>query len=514
MTIATTAYGQLAAYLRECATLHAVGNVLGWDQETYMPAGGVSARGEQAALLARLHHERVSDARLGELIAACESEIDASIDTDAAANVREARRDYDRRTRIPAELVSRLAEARSAAQHAWKAARQNADYGTFRPHLDTVLGLTRDMARCLAAEGSELYDALLDEYEPEAKAADIEAVFTPLRARLSDMIKDIADNGAPPKTDILRAHIPAAAQEAFGRFIADACGFSFERGRLDVTVHPFCEGVAPGDTRMTTRYREDSWTDALYGTMHEMGHGLYEQGLPLGTRHGRGALPDQYGLPCGQAVSLGMHESQSRLWENAVGRSEAFWRYALPHAQRLMGDAFADQTPASLAAAVNTATPSLIRVEADEGTYNLHVMIRFELERGLISGDLSTRDLPSAWNDRYQEFLGLDVPSDREGCLQDVHWSFGLIGYFPTYTLGNLHMAQLWRAIRRDLGDIDEQIARGQFAPLLAWLRDHIHQHGRRYSAHELTKRATGEDLSPDPLVEYLEAKLRPNYGL
>ncbi len=512
MTSAST-YQRLSDYLRECATLHAVGNVLGWDQETYMPSGGASSRAEHAALIARLHHERVSDPKLGELIAGCESELDVSQETIEAANVREARRDYDRRTKIPADLVSRLAEARSAAQHAWKDARTNNDFPAFRPHLDTVLGLTREMATCLA-DGGELYDALLDEYEPDAKAADIEAVFTPLRQRLSDLIKDIADNGTPPNTNVLHANIPAAKQEAFGRFVAESCGFSFERGRLDVTVHPFCEGVAPGDTRMTTRYREDSWTDALYGTMHEMGHGLYEQGLPLGERHGRAELPDQHGLPCGEAVSLGMHESQSRLWENAIGRSEAFWHFALPHAQRLMGEAFSDQTPPSLAAAVNTATPSLIRVEADEGTYNLHVMIRFELERALISGDLSTGDLSAAWNDRYKEFLGVDVPRDREGCLQDVHWSFGLIGYFPTYTLGNLHMAQLWRAIRRDLGDIDAQVARGEFAPLLSWLRTHIHQHGRRYSANELTKRATGEDLSPDPLVEYLESKLRPNYGL
>ncbi|MEO1585322.1 MAG: carboxypeptidase M32 [Planctomycetota bacterium] len=509
-----TAYQDLASHLRECATLQSVGNVLGWDQETYMPGGGASSRGEQSALIAKLHHERASAAELGDLISACESEMDANADTAEAANLREARRDYDRRTRIPSDLVSRLAEARSAAQHAWKKARDDDDFNAFRPHLDTVLGLTREMARCLAGEGGELYDALLDEYEPDAKAADIEAVFTPLRQRLSDLIKDIADNGTPPTTHILRARISPAKQEAFGRFVAEACGFSFDRGRLDVTVHPFCEGVAPGDTRMTTRYREDSWTDALYGTMHEMGHGLYEQGLPLGDRHGRGDVADQFGLPCGEAVSLGMHESQSRLWENAVGRSEAFWSFALPHAQRLMGDAFTDQTPASLAAAVNTATPSLIRVEADEGTYNLHVMIRFELERALISGDLSTSDLPAAWNDRYKEFLGLDVPSDKEGCLQDVHWSFGLVGYFPTYTLGNLHMAQLWRTIRRDITDIDEQIARGQFAPLLAWLRDTIHRHGRRYSANELTKRATGEDLSADPLVEYLEAKLKPNYGL
>lgn len=507
-------FTELHAYLRESAHLHSVGNVLGWDQETYMPEGGAEARAEQAALIARLYHERQSSPELGALIAACESEVDATADTVEGANLRELRRDYAKRTRVPASLVARLAEARSKAQQAWKDARARDDFEAFRPKLDTVLELTRERASCLADGKAELYDALLDDYEPDMTAAEIQAVFGPLRTELTELIRTIADNGTPPETRILAVRVPVERQAAFGRFVAESCGFSFDRGRIDVTTHPFCEGVGPGDTRMTTRYREDSWTDAFYGTMHEMGHGLYDQGLPLGAAHGVPAVPSQFGLPSGEAVSLGMHESQSRLWENAVGRSEAFWRFALPHAQRLMGDGFVAQTPTSIASAVNTAEPSLIRVEADEGTYNLHVMIRFEIERALVRGDLSTRDLPAAWNDAYRQTLGVEVPTDREGCLQDVHWSFGLFGYFPTYTLGNLHMAQLWEAIRRDLAEIDDQITRGEFGPLLGWLRERIHLHGRRYPAAALTEKATGRPLSSAPLMAYLRGKLLPNYGL
>ncbi|MEM8757353.1 MAG: carboxypeptidase M32 [Planctomycetota bacterium] len=508
-------YDDLAQYLRESAHLASVGNIVAWDHETYMPPGGAAARAEQSALVARLIHERQSSPELGDLIAACEQEVGVESNSVECADIREARRDFDKRTRVPADLVSRLAEARAHAQHAWKDARERGDFAAFRPKLDAVLDLTRERAECLnQTAGGELYNALLDEYEPGMTAAEVEAVFTPLKRDLTELIREINDNGTPPTTDVLTRPVPAAKQEAFGRFVAEACGFSFKRGRLDVTTHPFCEGVGPGDTRMTTRYREDSWTDSLYGIMHEMGHGLYEQGLPRGEAHGAGDVPDRFGLPSGEAVSLGMNESQSRLWENAVGRSVHFWRFALPKAKELLGDAVADQTPESLAAAVNTCAPTLIRVEADEGTYNLHVMIRFELERALISGDLSTADLPAAWNDAYKQSLGLDVPNDREGCLQDVHWSFGLIGYFPTYTLGNLHMAAQWNAVKRDIPDLNDRIERGEFAELLGWLRTNLHRHGRRYPAAELTKRATGSDLSADALVEHLRGTLLPNYGL
>lgn len=508
-------YTRLTELCREAARLRAIGAVMAWDQETYMPPGGADARAEQLSLIARLQHEAGTSIALGEALAACEAdERLAAGDTHESANIRELRRDYDKRTKVPAKLVSDLAEACSRAQHAWKSARADSDFAAFRPWLDRVLELSREKARCLADGKGELYDALIDQYEPGVKASQIEAVFTPLRKQISDLVRTIAENGTPPSTEVLERPVSPAKQESFGKFVAGACGFDFTRGRLDVTTHPFCEGIGPGDTRLTTRYREASWTDSFYGILHEMGHGLYEQGLPLGGAHGMGHVPNQFGLPCGEAVSLGIHESQSRLWENAVGRSRAFWTWALPHAKEHFGAVMGDQTPESMARAVNTAEPSLIRVEADEGTYNLHIMIRFGLERALISGDLTTGDLPGAWNEAYKEALGLDVPSDREGCLQDVHWSFGLIGYFPTYTLGNLYAAQFWEKARQDNPDLDEQISQGNFAPLLSWFRSRIHIHGRRYSPAQLCERATGRPLSAEPLVSQLKAKLYPVYGI
>ncbi len=508
-------YVQLVEKAREAARLHSVGALIAWDQETYMPEGGADARASQGSLVARMHHELCTSKELGELISACEAnEVLTSGDTYESANIREMRRDYDKKTKVPSRLVSDLAEATSRAQQAWKQARSDNTFSTFRPLLDRVLELSREKGNCLIDGKGDAYDGLLDQYEPGVRASEIEAVFTPLRKQISDLVRTIAENGKPPSTEVLERPVAPAKQEAFGRFVAEACGFEFKRGRLDVTTHPFCEGVAPGDTRMTTRYREASWTDSFYGILHEMGHGLYEQGLPLGEAHGQGHVPSQFGTPCGEAVSLGIHESQSRLWENAVGRSLAFWTWALPYAKKHFGQVMGDQTPESMARAVNTADPSLIRVEADEGTYNLHIMIRFGLERALLSGDLSTGDLPAAWNDAYKEALGLDVPSDREGCLQDVHWSFGLIGYFPTYTLGNLYAAQFWEKLREENTDLDDQISKGNFAPLLSWFRSRIHIHGRRYSPSQLCERATGKALSAEPLVNQLRAKLFPVYGI
>lgn len=508
-------YIKLSELARKASHLKSVAALLGWDQETYMPPGGANARAEQVALMAGLQHKMLTDKKLGDLIGACAA--DASLSeggTPEAVNIREMRKDFDKRTKLPGELVSALAEATSRAQHAWKEARQNGDFGAFKPWLDKVLTLTREKAQCLSDSKGELYDALIDDYEPDAKASEIEAIFTPLKDQISNLVLDIKENGKAPNREVLSRPIKPVKQEAFGKFVAEACGFDFSRGRLDITTHPFCEGVGPGDTRMTTRYREASWTDSLFGIMHEMGHGLYEQGLPLGEPHGQGGLPDQTGLPCGEAVSLGIHESQSRLWENAVGCSLPFWKWALPHAKEHLGSVIEDQTPESMVSAITTAEPSLIRVEADEGTYNLHIMIRFELERALLAGDLDTADLPAAWNDAYKTYLGLDVPSDKEGVLQDVHWSFGLIGYFPTYTLGNLYAAQFWAKVHEENPSLDDQIASGEFAPLLTWFRERIHQHGRRYTPAQLCEKATGKPLSAEPLVKYLKDKLYPVYGM
>jgi len=498
------AYDELVALSRSAAVLNSVASLLSWDQETYMPDGAAAARAEQQEMLAGLCHERRTDPRLGELISACERNGAAS-DPAVAAALREFRRDYDKATKLPRELVAELAKVGSQAQQVWKDARRTSDFPRFAPWLEKMLTLARRKAECYGwPDDGEPYDALLDEYEPAMRTAEIEAIFTPLAQRLATLIADLA-TGTPPDTSILSARVPAAKQHEFGLFVIRSIGFDLETGRLDTTTHPFCEGLAPGDTRLTTRYAEDHFTGALYGTLHEAGHGIYEQGLPKA---------EHYGTPLGEAVSLGIHESQSRMWENFVGRSREFWHWALPFARDTLGGALADATVEQLYRAVNTATPSFIRVEADEATYNLHIMIRFEIERALIKGDLKVNDVPGVWNEAYKRYLGLDVPDDRNGCLQDVHWSFGLMGYFPTYCLGNLYCAQLWEQIKRDIPDLPERIGHGDFAPLKDWLNKNVHAWGRRYPAKELCKRVTGEPLSAEPLLRHLEGKLRPIYGV
>jgi len=501
----TVSYERLVGLTRESAILGAVSRLLSWDQETYMPDGAADARAEQMELMASLLHDRKTDPRLGELIAECESNGTMQGDPAVAACVRELRRDYDKATKLPRELVAELAKVGSQAQHVWKQARERSDFGMFAPWLERMIGLTVRKAECYGwPEDGEPYDALLDEYEPEMRSAEVEEIFTPLGERLSALIAELG-TGKAPDTSILNAHVPTDRQHAFGLFVIRSIGFDLGTGRLDTTTHPFCQGLAPGDTRLTTRYREDHFPDAFYSTLHEAGHGMYEQGLPK---------REHFGTPLGQAVSLGIHESQSRMWENFVGRSREFWHWALPHAKGHMGEAMADATVDDLYHAVNTATPSFIRVEADEATYNLHIMIRFEIERALIKGELGTADVPGVWNEAYKRRLGLEVLHDRDGCLQDVHWSFGLVGYFPTYCLGNLYCAQLWEQIGKDIPDLRERIGHGDFAPLKDWLNKNVHAPGRQYPAKELCRRVTGEPLSAEPLLRYLEGKLRPIYGV
>lgn len=506
------AYSQLCSLLKEVETLGSIGSLLGWDQETYMPGAGGAFRAEQQAVISSLAHEKATSPKIGELLAACES--DKSLTSDplspTARSIREMRRDYDKATKLPTELVAEIAKVSSQSQEVWKHAREKNDFPMFQPWLEKMIGLMRRKAECLGTpSGGELYDALLDEYEPGARAKEIEGVFLPLADRLSGLVKDIAASPKKPSDAILHAKIDVARQHELGQFVLKSMGFDFEAGRLDTTAHPFCSGMAPGDTRLTTRYREQSWTDALYSSMHEAGHGLYEQGIPKA---------DYFGTPLAQSISLGIHESQSRMWENFVGRSREFWTWLLPHAKKISSGGGSSPSPLAqysveeAFAAVNTAKPSLIRVEADEATYNLHVLIRFKLERALISGAMSVKEIPFEWNRAYKQYLGVDVPDDRRGCLQDVHWSFGLIGYFPTYTLGNLYAAQFWETINAEIPNLPGQISRGEFAPLKTWLNQKIHAHGRRYLAGELCLNITGKPLSPEPLMRYLEGKLRPIY--
>lgn len=499
------AYAALTGHLREVATLASAAAVLAWDQETGMPPGAGALRAAQLAQLSSLVHQRQTDPRVAEWLDACEADPAVRQSPERAANVRETRRDYQRAVRLPNALVREFAETTSLAQQAWRHARERDRFAEFQPWLDKVVRLSRARAECFRADPAEdLYDALLDEFEPGARAAEVERVFGALRERLTPLVAAVAERPVPDDA-VLRVPLPIRQQVAFNRAVAEQIGFRFDEGRLDTSTHPFCQGVGPGDTRLTTRYQDTGFPDALSSTLHEAGHGLYEQGLPK---------QNHFGEPLAEAASLGIHESQSRLWENMVGRSRAFWEWALPQTHAAFGDALRGISVDEMFRAVNTVRPNLIRVDSDETTYNLHIMLRFDLERALLADDLRPADLPGAWRERMRQDLGLDVPDDRRGALQDIHWSMGAIGYFPTYTLGNLYAAQLWEAVRRDLPALDSELRGGTFAPLLYWLRAHVHEHGRRFTPGELCERATGQPLSPEPLLRYLAAKVEAVYGV
>lgn len=499
-------YRELAGLLREAAVLASTAATLAWDQETMMPPSGAALRAEQLSALTALVHERRVSPRLAELLERCEADAALTADPVVAANLREVRRSVELATRLPTALVREIAETSSHALEAWKDARERDDFPAFAPWLEKTVELNRRKAAFYGVpEGGDPYDALLDEYEPGMTAAEVERVFGALRADLAPLIAAVAESGRKPDARLASLRVPPAGQEALCRVVLERIGFDFRAGRLDVSTHPFCEGTGPGDTRLTTRYREDAFLDGLVSCMHEAGHGMYEQGLPKAAH---------FGQPAAEAASFGIHESQSRMWENMVGRSRPFWEWALPLARDAFGGALAGTTVDEVHGFLNTVEPGLTRVEADEATYNLHVMLRFDLERAMLRGDLAVRDVPGAWSERMRQDLGVEVPDDRRGALQDIHWALGAMGYFPTYTLGNLYAAQLWETIRAQLPDLDAQVARGDFAGLLGWLRENVHRHGRRFRAPELCERITGRPLSPEPLLRYLEGKLRPLYGI
>jgi carboxypeptidase Taq len=471
-----------------------------------MPRGGAEHRGNQMALLAGLHHEKATDPRVGTLLEAIEgSDLVHDPESAPAVNVREIRRSFDRQTKLPRTLVEELARTTTLAQQEWVVARQRSDFPHFRPWLEKVVHLKQREAACLS-HGTVAYDALLDEYEPGATSAEVGRLFTVLRRELVPLVEAILSSPLRPDPTLLRsaAGYPVDRQRVFGEAVAAALGFDFLRGRLDTTTHPFCSGIGPGDCRITTRYDPTDFTDALFCVLHEAGHGLYDQGLD----------PEYYGSPMGEAVSLGIHESQSRLWENAVGRSRPFWTHVFPLAQRIFHESLAGIALDDFLFAINRVEPSLIRVHADEVTYNLHILLRFELEQALLSGDLAVGEVPFAWNESMRRLLGLTPPDDAGGCLQDIHWSCGLFGYFPTYTLGNLYAAQLFARAHAELGDLGSSFARGEFAPLLEWLRVKVHRQGRRYRSARLIEYATGAPPSPEPLISALREKYGTLYQL
>jgi carboxypeptidase Taq len=495
------AYAELIRRVREESLLASCEALLEWDEETYMPAGGVENRSEQLALLAGVLHDRGTDPRVGELLHQLEgSELLADPGSAAAVNVRELRREYDRYVRLPRTLVEGVARTTALAQTAWATARARSDFEIFRPWLEKIVELKRAEAECVGY-AREPYDALLEDHEPGMTSQIVARLFYALQRELVPLAARIRESRMRAKP--LRSSFPVEQQRAFGESVAVAVGFDDTRGRFDLGVHPCCTGIGPGDCRLVLRFDAYDFPGGLLTILHEVGHGLYEQGLD----------PEYYGTPMGEPASVGMDEAQARLWENRVGRSRGFWQHFYRRAQRLFPAALTGSLEQFLLL-VNQVRPSLIRVNADEVTYNLHVLVRFELERALVSGDLKAADIPEAWNAGYRRYLGIEPGNDREGCLQDGHWADGLLGYFPTYTLGDVFAAQLFARAEAELGSLEQQFAAGEFAELVGWLSRNVYKEGSRYPSARLIEVATGGAPSHRPLVAALQEKYSRLYRL
>jgi carboxypeptidase Taq len=483
----------------EIADLNGVAGLLLWDQNTLMPRGGAGARADQLEALERIVHDRLTDPGLGTLLDRLDSYVaSADPDSDDVRLIAALKRDHHKAVRVPTELAAEQSSAASHAQEAWYLARSKQDYALFRPALERVIELSHRYVACFDGTGefAHPYDVLLDDFEPGLTTAELNTLFTRLQQELVPLVAASAQ--APNGTHLLPGHHAIGAQKSLLDEVLLAVGFEHEHWRLDETVHPFARSMAYTDVRLTTRWEEDDLAMAFYSCLHEFGHGLYE--AQMDPRHYRTTLAE--------ATGLGVHESQSRLWENIVGRSRPFCEWALPLLRAHLGEPFESMDADALYRAVNRVELSLIRIEADETTYNLHIALRYELELALIEGRLEVKDLPEAWDAATRRLLGLEVPDVLHGVLQDIHWGSGMIGYFPTYTLGNLMAAQLWGALAPQLPDVEVDIASGNFAPLREWLRENIHRHGRKFTSRELLKRATGEELRVEPWLEYLQAKL------
>ena len=491
-------------HLRDAAAL------LSWDQETYMPAGGGQARAEQIATLQTLAHVKFVSEEIEEYLTTWIDEptgrvrtpFQTGLDHATQAMLRETWRDFSRAKKLPSEFVNRLQRESSLAQQIWAEARKNNDFKSFLPHLRTLITLKIEEAEYLGFVESP-YDPLLDSYEPGATAAQLKPLFATLRERLVSLLQQVLNASHKPNEAILTQAFDTEKQLEFGRLVLGKMGYQFERGRLDLSPHPFTTSFHPTDVRVTTRVFEHDLASCLFSCLHEGGHGLYEQGLS----------PEYYGTPLAEPVSLGIHESQSRLWENCVGRSRPFWQHFYPLLQKTFPDQLQEIPLVDFFSSINMVKPSLIRVEADELTYNLHIMVRFEIELALLEGQLRVEDLPEAWNEKMQVNLGIKPDRDAEGVLQDVHWSMGAFGYFPTYTLGNLYASMFYNQALQDIPGLEESIARGSLLPLRDWLNTHIHQHARQFPSQEILLRVTGHSLSSDPFLTYLERKFGELYG-
>lgn len=490
--MSTSAYQSLCEAAAEISLLTSTEAVLGWDQETYMPEKALEHRARQLSYLTGKAHELLTSKKTLKLLEKAEAEIPE--DATQAANVRGLRRDIDRATKLPQKLVEEESQVCALGKAAWVEARTKSDFSLFAPHLEKILSIARKKADLYGYE-DEPYDALLDLYERGAKTREVAALFEKLRPQLAEIARAAVARSSQVKPGALKGKYPVEKQKILNQEIAESLGFDFGAGRIDTTTHPFCTTLGPGDVRLTTRYDEGDFLSSLFGVMHEAGHGLYEQGLP--------GL--DYGLPSGSAVSLGIHESQSRLWENHVGRSEAFWAKWLPRAAELFPHLKKVKLEAFLKE-VWRSEFSYIRVEADEATYDLHILLRFGIERRLVKGELSVKDVPTVWNAEFQELFGMTPPDDSRGCLQDIHWSMGGLGYFATYTLGNLNAAQLFAAAKKQR-KVAAGLEKCDYAPLLQWLRNHVHAHGAALTPQEIITGATGKPTDAKWHIKHLRER-------
>jgi carboxypeptidase Taq len=501
----------LTTRLLEIQRINSAASLLSWDQETYMPAGGGEARAEQISTLQGIAHQKLVSPDIERLLAAwidpqtgeiLDSPLDAW-DESARSLLREVWRDYSRAKKLPSDFVITLSRECSLAQQVWAEAKENHAFSQFLPNLRTVLSLKREEAEYLGYRDSP-YNALLDVYEPDSTIATLRPLFAQLKGRLVPLLKKIQQSSAQIDDTILFHTFDQAHQLEFGRMVLIAMGYDFERGRLDLSAHPFTTSFHPTDVRVTTRVHEHDLQSCLFSCIHEGGHGLYDQGLD----------PGHFGTPLGDSVSLGIHESQSRMWENCVGRSRAFWRFFYPMLQQTFHHQLRALDGEQFYAAINRVKPSLIRVEADELTYNLHIMLRFEIEQDLIEGRTRPEDLPGIWNQKMEEYLGVVPSNDAEGVLQDVHWSLGAFGYFPTYTLGNLYSVQFYEQAKLEIPHLEDEIAAGQLMVLRRWLGQKIHRWGRMFTPDHLVQRVTGKSLDPEPFLSYVERKYGELYRL
>ncbi|MCK4657469.1 MAG: carboxypeptidase M32 [candidate division Zixibacteria bacterium] len=497
------AYEELIEKYREITILGTCNALLGWDERTYMPKAGTEGRSKQVALLSGIAHEKFTSPRIGELLSIIEgSSLIADSRSDEAVNAREIRRNYDKAVKLPKDLVEELARVTSLAQSVWTEAREKSDFSLFLPKLKEVIDLKFRQAEAYGYQ-KEPYDALIDDYEPNTTSDDISEVFGKLRNELVPLVKAIGESGKRPDTSIVENDFPVDLQQKFGAEVSTAIGFDYEGGRLDVSTHPFTTTIGPGDVRITTRYNPKHLNQALFGTLHEAGHGMYEQGMPQ----------EHFGTPLAEYVSLGIHESQSRMWENSVGRNLPFWKYFYPKAQEIF-PSLKNAKLDDFFFAINKVEPSLIRVEADEVTYNLHILLRFEIERDLFAGKIKAEDLPAVWNEKFKDYFGIVPPNDTQGCMQDIHWSSGYFGYFATYALGNLYASQFFAKAKEDIPDLEDRFASGDFSGLKDWLHKNIHSQGKRYRAGDLVEKVTGKPLSHEAMMTYLKSKFSTLYGI